>query len=67
VSEAVSSGKYGRGSTDEPPESMVRRFHEPNPDWDWCGTAGWYVMRIFDDGLETERLLLRCVQQRTVG
>lgn len=60
-------------SHSEIPASVIEAFEE-KPDviggylltWDYCIYKDWVVMRLFDDGEETERIVARIHDRRIV-
>jgi len=38
------------------PDVIRDILNESSPKWTHCATAGWIVVRIFDDGREVERV-----------
>lgn len=55
---------------EEIPESVREMFENPDGDWDWLVSytpEGWIVVRLYDEGVEVERMICRIVKRRDLG
>jgi len=50
----------------EPPATVHEAFDEKDADWDYCIYKDWVVMRLFDDGVETKRIIAYIHKSRLV-
>ena len=48
------------------PSRVLDDFDEPSPGWDWSMKGDYIVVRLFDEGIEMERLVAKIVRKRIV-
>jgi hypothetical protein len=58
-------GKFPSSSNACPP-SIWDALNAPSPDWDYVACGDYIVVRMFDEGNETERVLAKIVEHRFV-
>jgi hypothetical protein len=59
---ATKVGKYQAGTG--LPEFVKQALADKNPNWDWTSSGEYLVLRMFDDGIETERVAAKIVFTR---
>lgn len=57
----MSNERKGNYPTKTLPTWAQQTLAEKNPDWDWVMTGSHIVVRLFDDGEETERVVAEVV------
>lgn len=71
----VSEGKWGRCALAPPgisqpkgvPNYVWASFGLGDPDWDWFYAGeGYFIARMYDEGVETERVLCKVIGRRVV-